>query len=96
MNPKGPVDLLAAASIVSLNFVNEDRQKAALSHSPLRRGPCLLKKAVVGALLETWCGAQGVSSVPIISEVDRCCQEQMCLIVMKNPMLTKHFKCHIL
>ena len=29
-------------------------------------------------------------------EVDWCCQEQMCLIVMKSPKFLKHFKCHIL
>ncbi|KAM7323992.1 hypothetical protein ACRRTK_016297 [Alexandromys fortis] len=29
-------------------------------------------------------------------EIDWCCQEQMCLIVMKNPKLLKYLKCHIL
>ena len=29
-------------------------------------------------------------------EVDRCCQEQTCLIVMKSPKLLKDLKCHIL
>ena len=29
-------------------------------------------------------------------EVDWCCQEQMCLIVLKSPKFLKHFKCHII
>ena len=39
----------------------------------------------------------GVSLIPIIFfEVNWCCQEQICLIVMKSHMLTKYFKCNIM
>ena len=96
--------LLCPAECLADSFMNQESQKIISPlgkfSSPLSAGSlCPVYTTVQARAVSCpkWLtnSIRSLFDAHLPFEVDWCCQEQTCLIVMKSPKLLKHWKCHI-